>query len=69
MTMQLVTLRNVFHGTEVRVRSGYADPTAAWFQLQYLAQSGWQSDRAKLRRIERALCGIKGCQCGTFRPK
>lgn len=60
--MNLVTLRNDFHRTTATVRvevrsqnvSGYTE------RFAYLSPS-------QTRRVERKLCGIKGCTCGTVR--
>lgn len=47
----LVTLRNDFHGTAVKVR---------------VPESGILSPR-QYRRACRVLCGISDCQCGSIR--
>lgn len=64
------TLRNSFHGTEVRVRSAAETPDEAWFEIQaavYAQALPTPAARARLRRVENALCGSADCRCGTVR--
>lgn len=65
-----VTLKNTFHGTEVVVRSATADPEQTWVNIQsavYAANQPTNAAKAKLRRIEKILCGMSDCRCGTVR--
>lgn len=63
-----VTLTNSFHNTQTVVRSRSPDASEAWYQIQATAAtSNAPSAKARLRRVERALCGIEGCKCGTVR--
>jgi hypothetical protein len=71
MHMNTITLTNSFHGTRVKVRTDADNQQDAWFEIQAAVHG--QSNptaaaRAKLRRIEKALCGIKGCKCGVLIP-
>lgn len=53
---ELITLRNEFHGTNVRVRAPVGStPWEAWTDLS-------EATRARVRR---RLCGMEDCHCGT----
>lgn len=70
--MKTITLTNSFHNTSVRVSDLWEvegeGQAAAWLQIQYHAQ--WRRDPAAIRvmkRIEKTLCGMSDCRCGTVR--
>lgn len=68
--MKLITLKNDFHRTAVRVSAAWGEtPHEAWESIQAQAFDGWSGDRARrtLRRVEKALCGALGCACGIVR--
>lgn len=68
--MANIELRNSFHGTSVIVRSSASTPAEAWFEIQAAVHGVTHptpAARARLRRVELALCGIAGCACGTVR--
>ena len=72
--MKTITLKNSFHGTEARISSSWGDtPAEVWDTLQTDAYGrnpySEESRRAQrtIRRIERALCGMDDCRCGTVR--
>ncbi len=44
----MITLRNTFHNTEIRIRKGF----------------GERVSMPTLKRWRRALCGFDGCSCG-----
>ena len=46
----MITIRNTIHNTSVRLR-------ADW---------GQQLTVSQMRRAERELCGLQGCQCGAL---
>ncbi len=48
----LVTLRNDFHDTVCRIRVSMSD------------NNGGELSQYQIRRVQTALCGIKGCTCG-----
>jgi hypothetical protein len=50
--MAIVTLKNDFHNTRVSVR---------------VAEQGAILSPTQRRRVERALCGMADCECGTIR--
>lgn len=68
------TLENSFHGTECTVlhpcRDGETSQRQVWQDMEEEANREWRSGsaRSRLNRVRRALCGIKGCQCGIVRP-
>lgn len=65
-----VTLKNKFHNTEVVVRSATADPAQTWINIQmavYAVNHPTNAAKARLRRVEKALCGLSDCCCGTVR--
>lgn len=53
MKTKLITLRNDFHNTEVRVR--------------VKGESPWKLSIGQTRRIDQELCGMTECQCGGIR--
>ena len=63
--MKIETLKNSFHNTSIRILGGFA----TWDHLQMLIFTGraTNADKARLRRIEKALCGYADCCCGTVR--
>lgn len=68
--MKIITLTNSFHGTRVNVRTNADNPQEAWYEIQsavYSQAYPTAAAKARLRRVEKALCGIKGCRCGTVR--
>lgn len=50
---KLIMLKNDFHNTEVRVRVE--------------GESPWILSKRQSQRIDRGLCGVKGCSCGCIR--
>ena len=46
----MITLRNDFHNTEVRLRASVGDSLT----------------KSQVTRSRRILCGIKGCKCGGY---
>jgi hypothetical protein len=68
--MKTIKLQNSFHGTSIRVRVPQAwadDPNdGPWMNIQQAAQTSEKWART-LRRIERTLCGMQDCTCGTVR--
>ena len=75
MDTKKITLTNSFHNTEITIQVPANNDTQseAWIDLQADA-AGYGNPRdaknakAKLARVRRVLCGIRGCQCGTVRP-
>lgn len=66
--MKTITLKNDFHGTETNIRFDARDADEAWYQIQSAAQDPRNTtSRRRLRRIEKALCGMTDCKCGTVR--
>ena len=68
--MKIITLTNSFHGTHVNVRSSASTPAEAWFEIQadvHGVTRPTKAARARLRRVELALCGMSDCMCGTVR--
>ena len=58
-------LVNVFHETEYFTRKTVGELTAINFRLGWEVASN--ADKALERKIRRALCGVKDCQCsGSF---
>jgi hypothetical protein len=49
----MITLRNNFHNTKVRVRIGV----------------GEQLSESQLARVRRELCGVSDCACGVVRDE
>jgi len=69
--MNTIELKNSFHGTSVRVRTEAEDAGEAWLEIQaavYATGRPTAAAKRGLRRVERTLCGMSDCQCGTFRP-
>ena len=69
--MKTTTLTNSFHGTTVKISDTWGDtPGEAWEALQHSAfqELHYGKARRTLRRVEKALCGMADCACGTFRP-
>lgn len=65
-----ITLRNDFHGTEAAVFVPCGDFRPArqiWDGLLEADHRGDKNAAAKIRRIERQLCGADSCQCGIVR--
>ncbi len=57
------SLRNSFHGTEIRIRD-------AARTMRLLSLASWElsrSERAHVRRVRDALCGSSACTCGVVR--
>jgi hypothetical protein len=68
--MRTVTLNNSFHNTEVRVRvPDDVQEGREWEYIQYWGgiYRADPSDRSRLLRVRRALCGSNECTCGTVR--
>jgi hypothetical protein len=67
--MKKMTLKNSFHNTEVTmlVPNGIETQREALDRLEQRAANGDPSFVRTLRRVQRALCGVEGCQCGTVR--
>jgi hypothetical protein len=68
--MKTITLTNNFHNTSVRVRTNADNQAEAWFELQAAVHGQAHptaAAKARLRRVEKALCGMKDCRCGTVR--
>lgn len=75
----LVTLENRFHQTQARVWVGESvlfgcetdreKQEAAYQHLETEPRMIWSrpADAARLARVRRALCGVKGCKCGVVR--
>lgn len=60
-TPKTITLKNDFHGTEIKVRRKSAALLQAW------RDELTPNDRRTVDRIRRKLCGAEGCTCGTVR--
>ena len=70
MNANKITLFNSFHNTSVVVRSPAETAQEAWFEIQesvYGQSAPTTAAKAKLRRVEKALCGCSGCTCGIVR--
>lgn len=69
--MKTITLKNSFHNTEVRVRGPWNNQWEAWQDIQGAVYGSIglpsKSAQRRLRRVEKALCGMKSCACGTVR--
>ena len=70
--MKTETLRNSFHGTEIKVRAAYPAGQGypnTWEHLQMLITTGQATpaDKARARRIRNMLCGADDCTCGVVR--
>lgn len=68
--MTTITLRNDFHNTEVKVRGPWENAQDAWFAIQAAVHGETDPTEAakrRLRRVRKALCGMKDCGCGTVR--
>lgn len=66
--MKKVTITNSFHNTQVTVVSDASTGREAWEQIvgeAFGANHPTPADKAKYRRVMKALCGIDGCQCGS----
>jgi len=57
------TIKNNFHNTEIRVR----DLDKAFAALETWRGERTPAQKAMARRLHNALCGVKGCACGTVR--
>lgn len=69
--MKTITLTNSFHNTSARVRTDADNQADAWFEIQaavYGKSHPTAAAKAKLRRVEKALCGMSDCRCGVVRP-
>jgi len=66
MKKSKVTLHNNFHRTQVVVTAHSTDPYEAWLEIQCEANRS-DAGRQRLRRIEKALCGLASCRCGIVR--
>ncbi len=70
--MKRLVLRNVFHNTSCVVfgREGESAHDF-WLRLQCyegcLGKVEVRRATRRIRRIERVLCGLNGCRCGTVR--
>ena len=75
-----VELTNVFHNTSVNVRvpeswaDGHNHERSVYELIRDAASQelfGCYSGAAvrRLARVDKALCGIKDCTCGKFRPR
>jgi len=67
--VKLVTLKNNFHNTEVRVRAyDNEGPWEAWDRIQAYAHFEYPKGKRNrlLRRVVKTLCGMK-CACGVVR--
>ena len=63
-------LKNSFHGTEVAVISSAKTPAEAWYEIQeavYGRVHPTPAAKARLRRVQKTLCGHADCCCGTVR--
>lgn len=58
---KMVTLKNNFHNTEIRVRA------SSVVTLDLYRGEGTKAQRATARRIRKALCGANDCTCGVVR--
>lgn len=56
------TLTNEFHMTEYRTR--FSDDELDGIVVRVFTGCGTQSEKALIRKIRKALCGIEGCTCG-----
>ena len=68
--MNTITMTNSFHNTSVRVRTEADGQQEAWFEIQAAVHGQAHptaAARAKLRRVEKVLCGSAGCECGIVR--
>ena len=71
--MKKIILRNSFHGTACAILAGEGDsPYAAYQDILCLAHGAQdyaerRRNLAKLRRINRTLCGMADCKCGIIR--
>lgn len=70
--MKKITLKNDYHNTSVTVLvlgPHASSPAEAWEWIQYRAMVNPQpADLRRYRRVNKALCGMVGCHCGTVRP-
>jgi hypothetical protein len=58
---KLITLKNNFHNTEIRVRA------SSVATLDLYRGEGTKAQRATARRIRTKLCGSSSCTCGIVR--
>ena len=71
--MKKVTLTNSFHNTScaVMVPDAIADlgQSEIWNNITYPLYTGsaTPAQKARIRRIERTLCGSNDCTCGVVR--
>ena len=71
--MKTIELKNSFHNTSVRVRVpdsvAEAGQGEAWLYFQEPVSTGRATgaEKARLRRVRRALCGMSDCSCGVVR--
>ncbi len=62
--MKTHTLRNSFHGTEIKIRSLLHDPAEAWAEI---ANRETPKQVRQYQEIKKKLCGGAGCICGLIR--
>lgn len=62
MTRELTILTNSFHNTEVRTRKTRRELDAL---LHNDPLDRTEAEKAFVRRIHGALCGVKGCECSN----
>lgn len=71
--MKKITLKNDFHNTEITVISDYDTARETWYHIQenihaYRAgDAPTPAQKARYRRIFKALCGSDDCCCGVVR--
>ena len=67
--MKKITIRNFFHNTQVTVYSNATTGREAWEEIAAAAigvNHPTKKDKEKYRRVMKMLCGIDGCQCGSY---
>ena len=66
--MKNITLTNDYHKTSVTVRvpDSIDGQSEAWMNLQAWAGRDI-SDKRRVQKIRKTLCGMSDCQCGTVR--
>jgi len=68
--MAIITLKNSFHNTEVRVRGPWKTQAEAWDEIQAAVFRYWPvcaADKKRYNRVVKTLCGMSDCSCGTVR--
>ncbi len=67
--MKKITLTNSFHKTEITVLSSHNTATETWFQIQCARHDAraTKAEKAKYRKVFKALCGQTDCCCGIVR--